>query len=37
LEFSEKFDIYPTFNVVDLYEFHEGDRRENEGTLNEWE
>jgi hypothetical protein len=37
LELPEKFDISPTFNVVDLYEFHEGDKRVDEGTLNEWE
>jgi hypothetical protein len=37
LEFPEKFDISPTFNVVDLYEFHEGDIRAHEGTLSEWE
>jgi hypothetical protein len=37
LELPEKFDISPTFNVVDLYEFHEGDKRADEGTLNEWE
>jgi hypothetical protein len=24
LELSDKFDISPTFNVVNLYEFHEG-------------
>jgi hypothetical protein len=37
LELSEKFDISPTFNVANLYEFHEGDKREYEGTLNNWE
>ena len=37
LELLKKFDISPTFNVVDLYEFHEGDIREDEGTLSEWE
>jgi hypothetical protein len=37
LEFPEKFDISPTFNVTDLYEFHEGDKRTDKGTLNEWE
>jgi hypothetical protein len=37
LELPEKFDISPTFNVVDLYEFHQGDIREYEGTLSEWE
>ena len=36
LELPEKFDISPTFNVVDLYEFHEGEKREDEGTLSEW-
>jgi hypothetical protein len=25
LELLDKFDISPTFNVVDLYEFHEGE------------
>ena len=25
LELPERFDISPTFNVVDLYEFHEGE------------
>jgi hypothetical protein len=33
----EKFDISPSFNFVDLYEFHEGNTRANEGTLNKWE
>jgi hypothetical protein len=37
LELPEKFDISPIFNVVDLYEFNEGDIKEYEGTLNEWE
>jgi hypothetical protein len=37
LELTEIFDIYPTFNVANLYEFHEGDKKEDEGTLNEWE
>jgi len=37
LELPEKFDISPIFNGVDLYEFHEGDRRAYEGTLGEWE
>jgi hypothetical protein len=30
-------DISPTFSVVNLYKFHEGERREYEGTLNKWE
>jgi hypothetical protein len=37
LELPQKFDISPTFNVVYLYEFHQGDRRAEEGTLREWE
>ena len=31
------FDISPTFNVADLYEYHEGDKSTNEGTLSELE
>jgi hypothetical protein len=37
LELSNKFDISPTFNVVDLYEFHEGENDDDESTLDEWE
>jgi hypothetical protein len=36
LELSEDFDISPIFNVVDLYEFHEGEENDEEGTLVEW-
>jgi len=37
LELPKKFDISPTFNVADLYEFHEGERGIKEGTVSEWE
>jgi hypothetical protein len=37
LELPKKFDISPKFNVADLYEFHEGDIKEYEGTFKEWE
>jgi hypothetical protein len=37
LELLDKFDIYPTFNIVDLYEFHEGENGDDEGTLDGWE
>jgi hypothetical protein len=37
LELSNKFNIYPTFNVVDLYKFHEGENGDDEGTLDGWE
>jgi hypothetical protein len=37
VELLEKFDISRTFNVVDVYEFHEADKRIDEGTLIEWE
>ena len=37
MEILDKFDISPTFNVFDLYEFHEGEKRAGEGTLNKWE
>ena len=37
LELSKRFDISPTFTVVDLYEFHEGDRSPDEVTFSEWE
>jgi hypothetical protein len=36
LELPEDFDISPIFNVVDLYEFHEGDENDDEDTLVEW-
>ena len=36
LELPERFDISPTFNVTDLYEFHEGERGTEEGTLDDW-
>ena len=36
LELSENLDISPISNVVDLYEFHEGDKIHEEGTLDEW-
>ena len=35
LEMPEMFDISPTFNVADLYEFHEGDKSVDEGTFSE--
>jgi hypothetical protein len=37
VELTKKFDISPTLDVVDLYEFHEGEKRADEGTLSEWE
>jgi hypothetical protein len=37
LELPNKFDISPTFNVFDLYEFHEGENGDDEGTLDGWE
>jgi hypothetical protein len=37
VELPKKFDMSPTLNVVELYEFHEGDRIPDEGTLSEWE
>jgi hypothetical protein len=37
LELLDKFDISPTFNVVDLYEFHEGEKVNDEHTLGGWE
>jgi hypothetical protein len=37
LELPDKFNISPTFNVVDLYEFHEGEKGDDEGTLDGWE
>ena len=37
IELPKKSDISPTFNVVDLYEFHERNNRADEGTLNKWE
>jgi hypothetical protein len=37
LELPDKFDISPTFNVVDLYEFHEGENGDDESTLDGWE
>jgi hypothetical protein len=36
LELLEDFDIYPIFNVTDLYEFHVGVEHEEEGNLTEW-
>ena len=32
----KKLDISPIFNVVDLYEFHEGEKSDEVGTPNEW-
>jgi hypothetical protein len=37
LELPDKFDISPTFNVFYLYEFHEGKKGDDEGTLDGWE
>jgi hypothetical protein len=37
LELPKKFDISLIFNVYDLYEFHEGGKRADKDTLNEWE
>jgi hypothetical protein len=37
LELLNKFDISPTFNVVDLYEFHTGENGDDEGILYRWE
>jgi hypothetical protein len=37
LELPNKFDVSPTFNVVDLYEFHEGENDDDESTLDRWE
>jgi len=34
-ELPEYFDIYPIFNVVDLYSFHEGDD-DDEYTMTKW-
>jgi len=36
LELLEDFDISPTFNVANLYEFHKGEGNFEEGTLDEW-
>jgi hypothetical protein len=36
LELLEKFDISLIFNVVELYEFHEGEGDDEEGNLVEW-
>jgi hypothetical protein len=35
LELPKDFDISPIFNVIDLYEFHEGEGNDEEGTLDE--
>jgi hypothetical protein len=37
LELPEKFDISPTFNVFDMYEFHDGETCDDEGTIDGWE
>ena len=37
LELQEKFDISPTFNVADIYEYHEGGISIDEGIFSEWE
>ena len=37
LELPDKFDISPTFNIHDLYEFHEGENCDYEITLDGWE
>ena len=36
LELSENLNISTIFNVVNLYEFHEGEKSEEVGTLDEW-
>ena len=35
LELPKRFDISPTFNIADLYKFHEGDKSADEGTFSE--
>jgi hypothetical protein len=37
LELLDKFDISSTFNVVDLYEFHEEENGDDESTMDRWE
>jgi hypothetical protein len=37
LELLDKFNISPTFIVVDLYEFHEGENNDDECNLDGWE
>ena len=37
LELLENFGISSKFNVADIYEYHEGDRSANKGTLSELE
>ena len=37
LELSKRFDISPTFNVSNLYEYHKGGKNVDEGTFSEWE
>jgi hypothetical protein len=36
LELLEDFEISPIFNVVDLYEFHEGEENDKKSTLANW-
>ena len=33
---DQKIDISLIFNVADLYEFYEGEKNHEEGTLDEW-
>lgn len=36
LELRKNMDIFTIFNVVDLYEFHQGEKSDEVGTLDEW-
>jgi len=36
MDFAKTFDISPIFNVVDMYEFHEGAKEDHVGTMVEW-
>jgi hypothetical protein len=37
LELLDKFNISPAFNVVDMHEFHEGEKGDDEGIVDGWE